>query len=992
MSRRSLVVTAGSLVLVTATAHAVVPRTTHPARVTAETLTALPAAHVTKPLRVHRTLRFGQRATAAWQRFDSAAGGRWRGAWDPATGVPSRMWGAGMSAPGANASAAVAERFARQILAAHIDLFAPGAAASDFVLVSNHDDGDQRSIGFVQYAGGLRVVSGQLSFRFKRDRLFVIGSEAFPNVKLAPAPPAMKPQRFAAQAATNLRTELALPNAPVAAKGDEVVLPLVADDAVLGYRRAMPFEIDGGFDGRYLAYVDPATGGVLAVHQQNTYANGTVLYRTVDRHPGRPRIDVPAHTAQVVVGGVAQTTSASGLVSWSPDVEAQTVTTGVTGSLVTIANKSTTATLASANLIVAPNGSTVWDASAVVEDDAQVVTFVSTNLVKEYVRANIDANMAKLDEPIVANVNIANTCNAFFDGEAINFFQATPSTATTTKCQNTGLLADVVFHEFGHNVHSREIIPGVGTFDGAMSEGASDFLSAIITEDPGMGRGFFLTNEPLRQLDPPEGAHEPRWPDDVGEIHKTGIIFGGAFWDLRKTLIAQHGAVAGIALTNHLYVSALRRATSIPTSLIEVLAADDDDGDLTNGSPNECAIREAFGRHGLRTATGAILAPGVLDDNAAQTIVRADLEGLAERCSGDEIDTVTLSWRARFTPQPTAGSAVMTQVNGTRYWAQMPLAIDGTTLFNALVKFKDGSQLTLPDNQGDPLYQVYQGSTVKLYCTDFETDPFLDGWTSGADAGESPWQWGEARSGGATDPPVAFSGTKLVGQVLGGDYAPGQYSVLKLPPIDIGQYSDVRLQFRRWLAVEDSEFDKARVIVDGKQAFVNFTENVGKSSSVHHIDREWRFQDVSVTGYGYGHTLQIAFDLQTDEGLQLGGWAIDDVCVVANRNSICGDGVKSLFEECDDGDGNADAPGACRTVCQLPSCGDQITDPGEACDDGEAGSDACTPTCMTIDGGLAGCCSSSGGAGSLVLGAVAGLVLLRRRVVVAPTAKSDPHA
>jgi hypothetical protein len=964
---------AGALLLITATADAVVPRIASQRRVVADTLTAMPAANAIKPLRTHRSVRFAPQPTKAWQRFEAAAGGRWRSAWDPATGVPTRIWGSGIAAAGANANPAVAERIARKTLAAHLDLLAPGAAITDFELVANHGDRSQRSVGFVQRASGRRVVGGQVSFRFKNDRLFVIASEALPNVVFAPTTARMKPQALKARATENLRIDLELPNAPVATKGDEVVLPLVADDAVLGYRLATPLEINGGAEGRYLAYVDPATAAVIAVHQQNTYANGTVLYRVVDRHPGKPRIDLPAQRAQVKVGGAPQTTTTGGAITWSPDV-AQTVDTAVVGDLVTIVNKSTAGLLATAPLSISPGGSTVWDATAVQEDDAQISTFVATNLVKEYIRANIDPAMPKLDEPMVANVNITQQCNAFFDGETINFFQA------SMECQNTGLLADVVFHEFGHNLHHLEVIEGVGKFDGAMSEGASDFLAALLTNDPGMGRGFFYTEEPLRQLDPIDD--EPTWPRDIGEIHKTGIIFGGTFWDLRKDLIAQLGQVAADQVVNKLFLATLRRSTDIPTSLIEALAEDDDDGNLDNGSPNECAIRTAFGRHGLRTATGVILAPGALDENAAATIVRVDLSGLSERCTGDEIDKITLEWKPGFTPMPRPGTAVMTQVNSTRFWAQMPLAIDGVVYYKALIKFKDGSELTLADNYADPFYTIYQGSTVKLYCTDFENEnPFGAGWTTGTnDNTESPWSWGEA-AGGATDPPFAYSGGKLVGQTIGGDYAPQQYSYLAMPPIDVGQYSDVRLQYRRWLAVEDSEFDKARVTVNGGQAFVNFTANQGQRSSTHHIDREWRFNDIGVSGYGFGHTINIAWDLQTDEGLQLGGWAIDDVCVVANRNSICGDGVKNLFEQCDDGPANANVPGACRTYCRLPACGDAVIDEIEECDDGPSGSTTCSPACVVIEeDGFGGCCSSSRDArGALALGALVGLLLFRRR-------------
>jgi hypothetical protein len=203
-----------------------------------------------------------------------------------------------------------------------------------------------------------------------------------------------------------------------------------------------------------------------------------------------------------------------------------------------------------------------------------------------------------------------------------------------------------------------------------------------------------------------------------------------------------------------------------------------------------------------------------------------------------------------------------------------------------------------------------------------------------------------------------------------------------MPTIDVGAWTDVHLQYRRWLAVEDSHFDQARITIGGKPAWTNFTEDNGDASATHHVDREWRFQDLVVSGYQPGHTLDIAWDLTSDQGLQFGGWTLDDVCVVANVNGLCGDGNVTAHEACDDGAGNADTPNTCRTWCQLPSCGDGIVDDGEDCDGGPGGNIMCTDKCESIESpGLGGCCSADRDArGSFTLAAVAlGLVLRRRR-------------
>jgi uncharacterized protein (TIGR03382 family) len=960
----------GSLLYLTTTAGAVVPRT--PLRIAADTLIAMPPAQIAKPLRVERHVRWSYPPTAAWQTL--AATGTWQAAWDRATGVPSRIWGSGMPAPGSIASADVAAAFARAVLATHIALFAPGASPADFVLVSNTFDGDLRSVGFVQRYGGRIVVGGQLSFRFKRDRLFVIGSEALPMITL-PAQPRARLARAAVmdRATEVLRRELALPDAPVTAQGDEVILPLIGDDAVLGYRIAVPVMIDGGSDGRYLAYTDPATGETLAVRQMNLFAFGTVLYHGIDRYPGRPRIDRPAPLAHVTLNGAPETTSSLGQVSW-PDNTSQTVATSVIGDLVAIVNKASGGVLATTQLSLAAGGQIVWDASATTEDDAQVQTYLNINAAKSFAR-ELDPDMPRLGEQITANVNIAQNCNAFFDGKSVNFFHA------SLECQNTGLIQDVVFHEYGHAVHTAEVIDGVGAFDGAMSEGAADFFAAQITGDPAMGRGFFYTDAPLRDLDPP--MKEPRWPEDIGEIHKTGIIFGATFWDLRKALITDLGQTEGIRLTEKLYLGALRRSVSIPTSLVEVLAADDDDGNLSNGTPHECAIRNAYGRHGLRTASGTVTAPDRLGQPTLATTVHVELNGLAERCSGDELAYAELDWKPSGGNGPPAGTTMAVSAAPASFYAQLPVATDDTMLYQVKVVFKDSSVMVLPDNLADPYYQLYEGRTVPLYCTDFENgDPMAAGWKTGTSDGQpSPWSWGQPTAG-STDPHAAFSGSHALVQVLGGDYAPKTSSYVKMPPVAIGQWSDVHLQYRRWLAVEDSHFDQARITVGGQEAWINFTQNIGDSSSTQHIDREWRFQDVVVSGYQAGHALDLRWDLTSDEGLQFGGWAIDDVCVVANVRGVCGDGVVTAHEACDEGASNADRPNACRTWCQLPTCGDGIVDDGETCDAGPAGDSTCTPSCQAVEApDLGGCCSATRGpGGSWALGAlVLGWVLRRRR-------------
>ncbi len=960
------VLVATLLVAAAPSSYALVP---HAQRaLSADELTALPAAGLPAGVALRRSRGVSyatQNAPAAWGRFTSAAGGTWSASWDPATHVPTRIWGSGILSPGAMASPALAELYARVWLGNHLALLAPGAAASDFVLVSNVDDGNIRAVGFVQQSSGTRVLGGQIGFEFKHDWLFVLGSTALPDVtaRTTSVHARLAPAVLQGRAVAAVRSELHLPaSAAASALGADIIVPLVADGGVLGYRVTAPITLDAGADGKYLAYVDPASGEPIAARQQNMFdagATGTLDYNGVDRYPERGRVAQPAPLAHVIVDGAEATSGSDGSVALAGATGQ--VITAVVGDQVAVHNEGSSGALASATLTLAAGSNVLWDESPVPQNDAQVVAYLAINTVKDFVRTNVDAQMPTLDATITANVNLDQSCNAFFDGTTVNFFQS------STECQNTGLINDVMFHEFGHDLHEHEIIPGVGLFDGAMSEGAADTLAVNITNDSGLGRGFYYTDAPLRELNPPDS--EATYPRDLGDIDTTGLIFGGTWWDLRASLLDAFGSDAGEALTLSLYVGALRRSVDIPSSLIETLATDDDDGDLSNGTPHECFIRDAYALHGMHTATGTVAGPSLLDGPFAEdsTVVRVELTGLVDRCHADDIDNVVVQWSGG--PKGVGpGAATATQSLPSEFWVQLPLPTDGAMTYSATINFTQGAVLTLPDNIADPAYQIYQANTVKLYCTDFESgDPLTQGWTTGAGSGVSTWAWSVPDGSGATAPPAAFSGTHALVQSPGSDYAASSETWVAMPPIDIRPYSDVRLQYRRWLAVQDNFFDQARITANGKPVWQNATNGNGTSSALNHVDLEWRFQDVAVSGTFTGNELQIGWDLTSDPALELSGWALDDVCLVANPESICGDGIRTYAEQCDDGAANADAPDACRTDCELPRCGDGIVDTGEDCDAG-SGDATCTKKCKLIelpDG--SGCSTGSGGGGVLVL-------------------------
>jgi hypothetical protein len=103
------------------------------------------------------------------------------------------------------------------------------------------------------------------------------------------------------------------------------------------------------------------------------------------------------------------------------------------------------------------------------------------------------------------------------------------------------------------------------------------------------------------------------------EGHCESYIASTANWDLARFLVARWGDDAGWAKMEALWYKSLTPSKSAyqvasggkcnPKAKVNgcgssnwytvLLAADDDDGDLSNGTPNGCRIWDAFKAHGI---------------------------------------------------------------------------------------------------------------------------------------------------------------------------------------------------------------------------------------------------------------------------------------------------------------------------------------------------------------------------------------------------------
>ncbi len=155
----------------------------------------------------------------------------------------------------------------------------------------------------------------------------------------------------------------------------------------------------------------------------------------------------------------------------------------------------------------------------------------------------------------------------------------------------------------------------------------------------------------------------------------------------------------------------------------------------------------------------------------------------------------------------------------------------------------------------------------------FDTNP---GWTT-----QGQWAFG-APQGVGWDPASGRTGPNVYGYNLAGVYPNDmpEHS-LTTTAINCAGYTNVALRFWRWLGVEDSIFDHARVDVSSNgSTWTTIWSNPGDSMQ----DQEWVLQTFDISAIANNQpTVFIRWVMgTTDESLRYSGWNIDDVSILGN--------------------------------------------------------------------------------------------------------------
>jgi Bacterial pre-peptidase C-terminal domain len=308
---------------------------------------------------------------------------------------------------------------------------------------------------------------------------------------------------------------------------------------------------------------------------------------------------------------------------------------------------------------------------------------------------------------LTSNMNINQTCNANWNGSAINFYRSGGG------CSNTGELAAVFLHEWGHGFDTNT---GGSASENASGEAVGDTFAFLETKDACIGNNFQpgvpcancrSTCTGVRDLIPFAlgGTRTLATPANIADNngincdrfacpystpqgfpyrgpmgyqgHCESHIASTSNWDLAQSLVTTHGSTAGWAAMDKIWYASLTPSKSAfqvasggtcnPAATINgcgasnwytvYLPADDDNGNLADGTPNACRIWDAFNAHGIACGSRPTCSGGGGGGNTAPTVTISSpaagasfVQGTSVSFAGSATDTqdgtisANLSW------------------------------------------------------------------------------------------------------------------------------------------------------------------------------------------------------------------------------------------------------------------------------------------------------------------------------------------------------------
>jgi PKD repeat protein len=525
-------------------------------------------------------------------------------------------------------------------------------------------------VEMAQSKNGVPVRGAHLFFRISHGNIVQFGSELMAPVKVDTIPVSTREAAFEL-AYREMGMPASTRGLTMKEPGELMLLPYAADGANSGenfrgidgsgyaHRLAWRFVFTyAGDDTTYEVLVDAKTNRVIEVQNLNLYATATVDGGVFLGSNTGPETIVPMPFV-AVTNGSAKVTDALGIYNYGSG----SANTKLNGKYFTMSDKCGSISLTASsggNLHLGTDTGT--DCGSTTSAGGAGNTRASRNGFYYLTRINRKAasflpTNSWIASNVTANMNVNDVCNAFWDGSTANFFKSGTSTSNSAiRCANTGEIAAVFLHEWGHGMDQNA--GGTAGADRGTGEAVGDTFAFLETKSACIGTGFYASGQsctncastctgvrdlnafstlgPRTVVKPStitadNGTNCDRYacPYNSGafpyqgpmgyEGHCESYIASSANWDLAQKLVTQYGATGGYQQMDKIWYGSLMSAKSAyrvasggkcnTAAVVDgcassnwytvYLAADDNDGNLANGTPNACRIWDAFNAHGI---------------------------------------------------------------------------------------------------------------------------------------------------------------------------------------------------------------------------------------------------------------------------------------------------------------------------------------------------------------------------------------------------------
>lgn len=824
---------------------------------------------------------------AAWQQFIQN-NPSWGATFNRFTKLPHRAFGNPITyAAGASDAVAKAKAFLQNEFSGF------QLPVNELSLTRNFNDGKFVHVDFKQIHNNYEILWSRATVRFTQDlKIVLTGIDLHRNIPSLSA--SISPTAAIQKAKDAITTTITGTDVNSALK----IFPLPIDgqyDYRLVYEIRVKTTNPNGTPGDYLTYVDANSGEIL--YRQNQVKFFDVKIKG-DVHPINQYTATesrPLKNLKVKVGTTNYYTNSQGIA---------TVPTGPANATLYLEGKwveviddgGGASNAASYTHNFATSGdSTTFSTSIPNSNERCVNVYYHVNEIHDYMKTKLPT-FTDMDNPLPANVDVAGTCNAFYNGSSINFYAAGGG------CNAFSYIGDVMSHEYGHGINDYFYTWQGSSFDnGAMGEGYADVWANGILKTGIIGQGANSPTDYIRRYD----LAPKVYPQDIiGEVHADGEIIAGAWWDVGQNWNSIDSAMTLFADS---YYGLATGADGMEGQvyhdiLIDALTYDDDNANLNDGTPHFGYIVSAFATHGIY-----LLSNTILHHNPANSIVAGSPYTINAVASSDYpafLGDIKMIYRLKGT---TISDTITMTKSGVNYTCQFPASTNGDvyeyifaiydytnflSLYSpALANFNTGFT-----SRNIPYYMLVGFNTVYAEPFDNITSTSAN-WTVGNAATDNAtagkWiialpissvtngdtvQTGKDHSTGTGKCAVTANAASAASQPGNADVDGGRTSLLT-PSFDLTGYNKPVISYWRWFTNSQSSNNPGKDVWRVSASYDNgATWNVVEKTFK--PDVRWR-RSVYVADLTKGNSIKLMFTATDSAATSSGGtWveaAIDDI-------------------------------------------------------------------------------------------------------------------